>query len=641
MSTKRKTKKRKDHLGRRHQRTQASSNQQAKAVVQTAFAFLQQREFERAKELCCQGLQKEPRNADLWHVLGLTLMQSGYLEEAISALEQSRAIEPNNAALHSNLGSAYLDLGNVEKGTEHLEVAVKKQREFPQAHNNLGNAYRKLRRIEDAETQFRTAISQQPDYPEALNNLAALQLDQGKADEAIQLSQRAIQFHPQYAGAFVNLGYALMQKGQRKQALEPLRRATELNPILGSTYLYRLSMENEITRHNIHSEHRWWGQKIEARARHRPLQVDLTSNRRLRIGYVSPDFRRHVVPFYVQPVIENHNREEFEIYCYAEVAKPDDVTAQLQSFTDHWRWTHAVNDNEVASQIQKDQIDLLVDLAGHTTGNRLPVFAQKPAPLQLTWIGYPYTTGLTTIDYRISHPFLDPPEEQEFHTEQLLYLPSGVASYRARQNAPPVVTPPYEKNGYLTFGSLHRLEKINETTLELWCDVLRAVKDSRLLMFWPTLKEAKTAELRAFFASRGIDNQRIDMQRDAGDCGYLSVYNQIDIALDVHPWTGGTTTREALWMGVAVIALYGVHRASRGSASVLHQLGLDEYIADSFEQYVSIAKGIAENRDELCKIRCNLRPLMRTKLCDEKKFTRELEAAYRSVWHEFTNKQAA
>lgn len=652
---------------------QTQSIQESQATVQAAFAHLQAKNFEKAKQMCCAGIASTPRNADLWHVLGLAVLQSGHPEEAVAAFEQAVSIESNNAVLRSNLGSAYSELGNIAAAKDQFEMALKIQPDFPQASNNLGNAYRELGRLDDAESQYRNALQSDPNYPEALNNLgvvlnrkkqldeaenyyqaairlnpqyisalsnlASVYIDQGKGDEAFELSKRVTELQPEFAAGYVNLGFALAAQGYRKESLRPLRHAAELDPSHGSSYLYRLSSENEIDHRTVHDEHVWWGANMEGRSIRRPLDCDVSPHRRLRIGYVSPDYRQHVVASYIRPILEHHDRDQFEVFGYAEITDPDEVTQQMQDQVDHWRWTQGRNNQQVATQIQKDRIDLLVDLAGHTEGNRLDVFALKPAPLQFTWIGYPYSTGLRSIDYRITHAYQDPIEEQPMHTEKLLYLPSGVTSYRPPPGAPDVQPAPFEKNGYITFGSLQRLSKINETTIHLWSRVLKSVENSRLLMFWPSLKGARANEFRERFVAEGIDENRIDFLCDAGEAGYMTVYHRIDVGLDVHPWTGSTTAREALWMGVLMLALYGDRRASRGSASVLHQIERDEYVAKSFDEYVSIAKRLAAAPQQLSDLRFLLRDAMREKVCDEKRFTRELESTYRSVWQEFCKEQ--
>ena len=673
MAGSRKSTKKRRNQKRKSQSQKRTVQQQGEAsLAQTALARLQARDFEQAKQLCCLGLESQPRNADLWHVLGLTLLQSGYPHEAIAAFEQAISVQPNNAALLSNLGSAYSETGNVESAQSAFEKALRIQPDFPQASNNLGNACRELGQLDDAESHYRNALKSNPNYPEALNNLgvvlnrkkqleeaeecyeaalklnpqyvsalsnlASLYIDQGKGEKAFRVSQQVLALKPDFSAAHINLGFALADQGYRKESLRPLRHAADLDPSCGSSYLYRLSSENEIDPQVVHAEHVWWGGKMEALSNRRVIECDRSPDRRLRVGYVSPDYRQHVVAAYLQPILENHNREQFEVYGYAEITTPDEVTESMRGIVDQWRWTQGRNNEQVATQIQNDKIDLLVDLAGHTVGNRLGVFALKPAPLQFTWIGYPNSTGLKSIDYRITHPYQDPIEEQSMHTEKLLYLPSGVTSYRPPSGAPDVRSAPFEQNGFITFGSLQRLSKINETTLDLWCRVLKRVKNSRLLMFWPGLKNQRADEFRERFDAAGIEDHRIDMLCDAGEDGYLSVYHKIDIGLDVHPWTGSTTAREAMWMGVLVIALYGDRRASRGSASVLHQLQLDQYVAKSFDEYVAIADKVAAAPQQLSELRFKLRDAMKEKVCDAERFTRELEETYRAVWREFCNR---
>jgi predicted O-linked N-acetylglucosamine transferase (SPINDLY family) len=352
----------------------------------------------------------------------------------------------------------------------------------------------------------------------------------------------------------------------------------------------------------------------------------------LRIGYVSPDFRSHALVRYFEPVLIHHNSQQVETFCYAEVPVPDDTTRRLQTRADHWIWTCKLSDAQLAQRIREDRIDILVDLAGHTAGNRLLMFALKPAPIQATWLGYLNTTSLKTMDYRFSDVFLDPPGFPVRDTEEIFRLPSGFCCMGAPTDSPDVAPVPALARGYMTFGSLNNSFKLNHKLYDLWARVLRELPTSRLLMYRDSLTATVREQLRHDFAERGIDGQRLDLRQWSGDPRFLEVYHEIDVCLDTFPFTGGVTTCEALWMGVPVVSLAGQRPMGRHSTSLLSRVGLSDWAVDTPDAYVKRAVQAAQDLEGLAQIRAVLRERMQATVCNAAQLTRELEEAYRVMW---------
>jgi predicted O-linked N-acetylglucosamine transferase (SPINDLY family) len=341
---------------------------------------------------------------------------------------------------------------------------------------------------------------------------------------------------------------------------------------------------------------------------------------------------------YIEPVLANHDANRVHVICYAEANRPDAVTARLQKLAHEWRWTCRLSNAQLAERIREDRIDILVDLAGHTANNRLGAFARKPAPIQVTWLGFLGTTGLKSIDYRLTDDFLDPPGMPVRDIEELLGLPGGMCCYAGPPDAPDVGAPPALRNGYLTFGSLHQLFKLNAQVFDLWSEVLKAVPTARLLMFRDSLAGTAQEHVRNQFAQRGIGNNRLDLRPGPCTDSYMGVYRQIDVTLDTFPVSGGVTTCESLWMGVPVLTLCGERPLARNSAALLNRVGLAEWVAHTSQQYVAVAKSIAEDLDRLTMLRAGLRERVQAKLCDAERFTRMLEETYRAMWRRWCSR---
>jgi protein O-GlcNAc transferase len=396
--------------------------------------------------------------------------------------------------------------------------------------------------------------------------------------------------------------------------------------------LFNANYDPDATAADIFAMHVRWGEE-HARPPRFVLDNRPDPGRRLRVGYVSADLRRNAVMVFMDPVFSNHDPAEVELFLYADVPQPDTTTARLRAGTPGWRDIAGMGDDDAAALIHEDRIDVLVDLSGHLRTGRLPVFAQRPAPVQVTYMGYPNTTGLRAIDYRLTDAVADPPGEPPYHVEELARLPRGFSCYAPPRGAPEVGPSPALHRGHVTFGSKHKIEKLNPRVLALWARVLHEVPRSRMIVYRHRLPEVME-EVSRCFAEHGVGPDRIDLRsRMPAGRHHLAIYEEIDVALDAFPWTGPTTACDALWMGAPVVTWSGDRHAARMVASILASAGLDEWIARSPDEYVAIAARLGADVPRLAEIRRGLRPLVAASaLCDGPAFTRDLEAAYRAMW---------
>jgi protein O-GlcNAc transferase len=569
--------------------------------------------------------------------LALQALNSGDLARAEQLYRQVLRTDPANATALHYLGSVRLAIGDLEEAILLCQRALCLQPQAAETLNNLAVALARQHRLDEAVAHLRQAIAVRPDWSEPYLNLGNMLSEQGQQDEAVACYRQLVQQQPGNAEGHNRLGSALAVQGRLAEALPHFREALRLQPrytVAHSNLLLALNYDPDIDPALLFAEHCWWerlhGQGLTPRP---PHPNDRDPQRRLRVGYVSPDFRAHAVAGFLLPIFAAHDPAQVEVFAYAEAASGDTVTERFRSRVSGWRSIGGLPDARVAELIRSDGIDVLVDLAGHSANNRLGVFTHKPAPVQISYLGYPNTTGLTTIDYRLTDTVADPPGEAARHAEELVRLPGCFCCWSPPANAPAVTPLPMRQSGHITFGSLHHLAKLNGKVIDLWCAMLRAVPSAHLLVFRNTLKGATTQRLRQEFATRGIDEDRVDLCHAAPNGGYLGVYGEIDVLLDSFPWCGHATTCEALWMGVPVLTLRGSRHAGRMAASILTCLGLRELIAETPAEYEQKALCLASNVDRLAELRGSLRERMQhSALCDGASFIRGLESVYRRLW---------
>ncbi len=577
-----------------------------------------------------------PASAEAHNNLGVALKEQGLVEQALACFQQAIALKADFAEAYEGLGSTLRAKGQLTDAIDAYRVAIRLNPHFAQACNNLGVVLKDAGRSAEAIAAYQQALALDPELAEAHNNLGIVLKEQGLLEQAISHLRRALALRPGYAEACNNLGLALEIQGRVEEAVAAYRQALVFDPRLSRAHSNVLFALNYLPKHDprkIFEEHLCWA-KTYAEKLH-PIG-EAANNRtpgRLRIGYVSPDFRTHPVAYFVEAVLARHDAEQFEVTGYSDVTAPDAVTARLRGLTHRWRDIHGLTDEQVGALVRQDGIDILVDLAGHTERNRLLLFARRPAPVQASWIGYFNTTGLAAMDYFISDATGSPPGQEKLFAEKLIRLPHSRFCYRPPDYAPEVAAPPSMANGRITFGSFNNLAKLNDDVVALWAEILAALPSSRLLLKSLALGDHNTRErYLTLFASHGIQPERISLSGHSPHAEMLAEYGKIDIALDPFPFTGGLTTCEALWMGVPVVTLAGETLVARQSASLLSNLGKSEWIAESPQRYIEIALSLADAPAKLLELRRSLRTRMAASpVCDADAFTRGLEAAYRQM----------
>lgn len=559
------------------------------------------------------------------------------------------ASPPNRLTAMLDKGRDYQQKGNLAQAIACFTKATHLAPEHAVARHELGVSYQLSGELAKAESCYRLACTLAPELGSAHYNLGNILSEQGKIIEAISCLQQAIQLEPDNTDALTNIGVALYELGQVEEAINYFQQALTINPSsqnLHSTLVSALHYTSAATAHDIFQQSSlWWkahGHPLYRRILHANAPCP---TRKLKIGYISPDFREHSIYYFIAPLLDGHDRSRYETYCYSDVMRPDKATAEIKALADHWRDIASLSDEAVSIAIQQDGIDLLVDLAGHMIGNRLRVFAKKPAPVQISWLGYPGTTGLPTIDYRLVDRITDPPGEADHcHSEKLLRLPGCFLCYQPPNEALPPTPSPVASTGIFTFGSFNNPAKINPPLIATWAAILRQLPGSRLLLKGKHLSDNSVQHsFLKSFANHGVGAAQIAFspllpsRRE-----HLALYNDIDLCLDTFPYNGTTTTLEALWMGVPVLTMLGERHASRVSASILFGLCLPDLIAPNPQAYIDTALRLAAQPSPLCSSRASLRQaLLSSSLCDVRLFTTRIEYAYRQAWQEWCKTQQA
>jgi len=630
--------------------------------------------FAEAEALYRQILADHPGHANVMHALGLIAHQTGHNEQAVEWIRRAIALDPNNAPANSHLGEAYRALGRLKEAVAAYERALILQPDFPEARNNLGNALRDQGALDEAIAEYRHAVRLKPDYatahhnlglalaqggefeeataayrlalqfqrdyPEARFNLSVALAEHGRVDEAMAIYRGALELDPGHPQAHNNLAVAFIRQGQLDKAVAVLRRAIRLQPEdadLQSNLVHALHLHPGSDPMTIAAEHQRWNRQFSEPLKRSilPHLNDRSPDRRLRVGYVSPDFCSHPVSFFFAPLLEAHDRRRFEVYCYSSVPQPDQVTERLRNGADVWRDVRALSNAQLADCVRNDGIDILVDLAMHTGGNRLPVFARQPAPVQVSWLAYPGSTGLEAIDFRLSDARLEPEGEEDAGLGGVVIrLPDCWCCYAPIAEFTPVGPPPAAATKAVTFGSLNQFCKVHEDLLRSWARLLTLVPESRLRMICP---EGPARErIRGLLGAGEVARERVEFIKPCPWPEYIRLFEGIDVALDSFPCNGMTTTCHALWMGVPVVTQAGTRAVSRAGSSVLHAAGFPEWVARTDGEYVKIAAELAGNLPRLAELRQTLRRhLEGSALMDAPRFARHIEAAYRVMWRQW------
>jgi protein O-GlcNAc transferase len=583
-----------------------------------------------------RALELEPDSAIACNNLGCALTAARQLSEAVIRLRHAVSLRRNFAEAWYNLANALRERGRFGEAAEACRRAVALRPDRGESHVNLGNILQRLRKFDESMACYRRALELKPNDVEALSNLGNGLRNSGRLDEAMAAFQACVALQPNFHVAQCNLGNALKDAGQIVQAIECYRRAVEIRStdvISHSNLAYSVYYHPDYDSAAILAEARGWdaihAQSLAGGGDH---ENNRDPERRLRIGYVGADFREHCQSLFTIPLFAHHDRDRFEIFCYANVEIPDLTTKRIRGLVDCWRDTVDLSDSEVAGLVGIDQIDILVDLTMHMSNGRPLSLARKPAPVQVAYLAYPGTTGLSAIDYRLTDPYLDPPGETDAdYVEQSLRLPDTFWCYDPLSDTPVTNSLPLITERRVTFGCLNNFCKVSDPTLALWSKVLQAVDGSRLLLLAPV--GAARQRVLDRLREENIDLARIDFVEHRPRAKYLELYHRIDVCLDTLPYNGHTTSLDSYWMGVPVVTRVGHTVVGRAGYSQLMNLGLSELVAWSDDEFVSIAARLAADQSRLAHMRTTLRGRMeRSPLMDAPRFARNIEAAYREIW---------
>ena len=621
-----------------------------------------------------------PQATDLIHLIGLTTFELGRHDEGVALLQESLRQRPQVAHYHANYGVKLIDIRRTDDAIAALERAAELDPSTAGHRYNLGNAlfqgqkwreaidaYRQALGIdprhqmaalqlgmalhsagqtEEGITHYRRELLARPDDYAIATNLGALYQAQCDIDAAIEVFNQALAINPTNFFALNNLGIMLKERGEVAAALVLLKRCAEISPgspEVRSNIILTMYYDPATSDAELAEQHREWDRRHGSpasgkRSRH---ANNPDPGRRLRIGYVSADFRDHVVGRALLPAFRQHDHEAFEITCYS-LCPAQAMTEEFKSRADRWRDMAGTSDAEFVRQVQADEIDILIDLGLHTSDNRLTAFAQKPAPIQASWLGCPESSGLEAMDYRISDRYLEPPSGNRLAdpNEKPCQLPDSWTCYEAPAGYPEVNGLPALRDGKVTFGSFNNSCKISDEVLATWSRILRATPGSRLMLL--AKQGGHRRRMREVMESHGITADRLLFAdyfpaTDNLDQGrLLTRYHQVDIALDTFPYNGMTTTLDALWMGVPVVSLVGRRNLGRAGLSLLSTVGLPGFAAESVDAYVDLATKAAQDLDNLAALRSGLRAKMQASaLLDAAGFTRKLEAGLRDMWIEW------
>jgi len=579
----------------------------------------------------------ESRDRSIWDNLGVVLQQSRDHAGARAAFGTALALDPAAAGIWSNAAGNELDDGDPATAERLARKAIGLQPRLAAGWLQLGNALARLRRSAEAEAALREALRLQPGYAEAWLSLSAALAAQNRLREAVAAAREALRLAPGLGRAHVNLGGIYDQLGELGAASEQYRRARELNPAdLGawSSELYCLSHDANLDPQQVFLAHRSFGEHVETHfaGKRAPHDNDRDPHRPLRVGVVSADLRDHPVARFLEPIWKRLDAAEVRLVAYDNAPSDDAVARQLRSHAEDWIDVSRLTDDALAARIRADRIDILIDHSGHTAGNRIGVFARKPAPVQVMWFGYPGTSGLRTMDYRLVDPVVAPPGRLDhLFTEQLAYLPAMLVLAKPA-DLPPLRPAPCVDHGYLTYGSFNRMNKLGDAVLGLWARILARVPRSRLLVGAVPDADAATALRRRMLAT-GIDAARVEFLPRLAMADYLRAHERIDLLLDAFPWTSGTTAHLGLWMGVPTLTLAGQSLAARLGAGAMAAAGLQEFVAESADRYVETAVQAAVQPDRLHAVRMTLRDrLERDRERIPALVARALEQRLRQMW---------
>jgi predicted O-linked N-acetylglucosamine transferase (SPINDLY family) len=576
--------------------------------------------------------------ADAHYNLANTLRDMDRFDEAEASYRRALQIKPDYVQGHSNLGILLHDRGRLDAAEASYRRALQIKPDYAQAHSNLGRTLHDMGRLVEAEASYRRALQIKPDYAEVHSNLGNTLHDLGRLDEAEASYRQALQIKPDYAEAHSNLGSTLHDLGRLTEAEASWRQALKFKPnyaMAHSNLLFCLSQIGTVDAQTLFAEHCRFGEQFETPYRANFLQHSNLCNpdRCLQIGFVSGDLRNHAVSNFIEPMAEHlSGYSQLSLHAYSNHVIDDNATQRIRGYFAHWHRIVGLSDAALADKIRANGIDILIDLSGHTAKNRLLTFARKPAPIQISWVGYPCTTGLRAMDYFLADRFLLPPGQfEDQFTEKIVRLPS-TGPFLPYKDAPQVSPLPALSNGHVTFGSFNRLSKLSREVIALWSQLLRALPDSRMVLGGMP-EEGKYDVLIDWFAQENIARERLDFYPRSDMPGYLKLHQRVDICLDTFPYTGGTTTHHAIWMGVPTLSLAGKTAAGRPGAAILGNAGLEAFVANDATDFVQKGLSWAGKLTELSDLRAGMRERFANSAAGQPQLiAASLERALRIMW---------
>ena len=559
------------------------------------------------EQACRELLQAYPQSPVATNILGVSLIGQGRLQEAVASFDKAIQIKPDYATAYNSRAATLNQLGQSNEAIESCDKAIQLKPDYAKAYNNRGNARRQLGRLVEALKDFDKALQLKTNYTLAYNNQGVALKDLGRVDEAMASFNKAIQLEPDYEDPYSNLLFAL-------------------------NYLPDLNLSDHI------ATARKFGELVTAKAGPRfPDYHCQPTPEKLRVGLVSGDLRNHPIGYFLESVLSSIDPSTVELIAYPTAPTVDDLSERIKPFFSMWKPIYGQTDDAAANMIYADGVHVLLDLSGHTAGNRLLMFGHKPSPVQVSWLGYFATTGLNEMDYLIGDPYVTPPKDDEQFTEKIWRLPETRWCFTPPDIDMEVSVPPAVEHGYITFGCFNNTTKINDNVVALWAKVLDAVPNSRLLLKARQLRDQMTREnIIQRFAVHGIDNKRISLEESEDRQKYFAAYNRIDITLDPFPFTGGTTSVESLWMGVPFVSLTGASLVSKQGVGVLMNAGLSDWVAADEEEYIAKAVLFAADVDSLASLRAGLRSqVLASPLFDAPRFARNIEQALWDMWKQW------
>ena len=600
-------------------------------------------EREKACGAVNKALELEPLHLEALCTKAAFLNGEGDFEGSIRASKKALFADRNCEIAHNNLGASYRSTARFEEAAKAYRSALAINPDRAECHNNLALVLQHLGDVGGMEEHFQRAVELRPDYAAAYSNYGSALIQEGRLSLARQLLEKALEVDPECMAAWGNQGRLLYELGEAEACVGSYERCLELDPMCSLALMALPATQvarDDISDAELFARHRSMAESLESSIE--ACSLDLPSyakgqGGKIRLGFVSADFRVHSVAFFLLPLLRHLDRTRFEVYCYSGVARPDGVTKEFEGLADGWRAAVDMPDERVAETILRDRIDILVDLSGCTSGNRMKVFARKPAPVQATWLGYAHSTGLSRMDYRIVDQNTDP-EGMTLNSEELYRLPDCFLVYSPAQGCPDVAPPPSLAGKPFTFGSFNNITKLNRASVGLFSKALKAVEGSRLILKSHQIRDDAIQErVLGMFEAEGIERSRVQLlPRVSSVLEHLALYSQMDVALDTLPYNGTTTTCEALWMGVPVLTLAGARHAARVGCSLLKTIGAEELVAASEEDFVALARQLASDPARLAALRGQLRErVKRSPLHDEKAFAAKMGAAFEDMWRRF------